>query len=346
MSLSARIKTVVEGQSLTEEEAYSAACELMDGNATHAQVAAILIALKIKGETASEITGFVRAMRERVIPVRPQSASLLDLCGTGGSAFRVFNVSTAAAFVVASFGIPVAKHGNRAQSGVCGSADVLEALGVNLALTPEQLAACIDAVGIGFLFAQAHHPAMKFVAPVRRELGLRTIFNLLGPLTNPAGATRQVLGVYDPTLAPLLCETLRTLGTERAFVLHGEPGLDEISTLGETQIYSLRDGTITQEMLTPLIFGITPPADLGVLSPASTPEANAALLREALSPIPLKNEAAQARRDLVFANVAAALILSDKAADWQTAVNLAKEQIQTGKPLQTLENLIAFTQKF
>ena len=346
MSLSARIKTVVEGQSLTEEEAYSAACELMDGNATHAQVAAILIALKIKGETASEITGFVRAMRERVIPVRPQSASLLDLCGTGGSAFRVFNVSTAAAFVVASFGIPVAKHGNRAQSGICGSADVLEALGVNLALTPEQLAACIDAVGIGFLFAQAHHPAMKFVAPVRRELGLRTIFNLLGPLTNPAGATRQVLGVYDPTLAPLLCETLRTLGTERAFVLHGEPGLDEISTLGETQIYSLRDGTITQEMLTPLIFGITPPADLGVLSPASTPEANAALLREALSPIPLKNEAAQARRDLVFANVAAALILSDKAADWQTAVNLAKEQIQTGKPLQTLENLIAFTQKF
>lgn len=344
MSLSTLIKTVVEGQSLTETEAYSAACELMEGNATHAQIAALLIALKIKGETAPEITGFVRAMRERVIPVRPQSAPLLDLCGTGGSAFRVFNVSTAAALVVASFGIPVAKHGNRAQSGICGSADVLEALGVDLTLTPQQLAECIDTVGIGFLFAQAHHPAMRFVAPVRRELGLRTIFNLLGPLTNPAGATRQVLGVYDPKLAPLLCETLRMLGIERAFVLHGEPGLDEISTLGTTTISILRDGTITHETLTPSMLGMTPPANPAVLSPALTPEANAALLREAISPTLLQNEAAQSRRDLVAANVAAALMINDKAADWQSAVNLAKEQIQIGKPLQTLENLIAFTQ--
>jgi len=346
MSLSARIKTVVEGQSLTQDEAYSAACELMEGSATHTQIAALLTALKIKGETASEITGFSLAMRERVISVRSHSAPLLDLCGTGGSAFRVFNVSTAAAFVVASFGIPVAKHGNRAQSGVCGSADVLEALGVNLALTPKQLAECIDSVGIGFLFAQAHHPAMKFVAPVRRELGFRTIFNLLGPLTNPAGATRQVLGVYDPKLAPLLCETLQILGTERAFVLHGEPGLDEISTLGETRIHSLRGGTISPTTLLPGDFGIVSPSDPSVLAPAATLEANAALLREAISPQPLQNESTQARRDLVLANVAAALILSDKAADWQTAAILAEEQIQTGKPLATLNNLIAFTQKF
>ncbi len=345
MSLTAVIRHVLEGESLSEESAYSAACELMTGNATPAQTAALLTALKIKGETASEITGFARAMRERVVPVRPQSAPLLDLCGTGGSAFRVFNVSTAAAFVVASFGIPVAKHGNRAQSGVCGSADVLEALGVNLALTPEQLAECIDTVGIGFLFAQAHHPAMKFVAPVRRELGFRTIFNLLGPLTNPAGATRQVLGVYEPKLAPLLCETLRTLGTERAFVLHGEPALDEISTLGTTTLYALRNNLITEEIVTPLDLGIVPPHDPSFMSPAPTPEANASLLRETISLHLSLNEAAQARRDLVLANVAAALMLYNKADTWQAAVQLAAAQIQTGKPLQTLERLISHTQK-
>ena len=345
MSLNDALRQTVAGESLSEETGYAAACELMDGNATHAQTAALLTALKIKGETAAEITGFARAMRERVVAVRPQSAPLLDLCGTGGSAFRVFNVSTAAAFVVASFGIPVAKHGNRAQSGVCGSADVLEALGVNLSLSPERLAECIDSVGIGFLFAQAHHPAMKWVAPVRRELGFRTIFNVLGPLTNPAGAMRQILGVYDPKLAPILCETLRTLGTERAFVLHGEPALDEISTLGATTIYVLRDNLITEETITPLDLGMVPPVDASVLAPTATPEANAALLCETLALHPSPNEAAQARRDLVLANVAAALLLCDKADTWQTALQLAAEQIHSGKPLAILEKLIAFTQK-
>lgn len=346
MSLTALIRKSVEGHSLEEAEAYAAACALMDGDASPAQIAALLVALRRNGEMPAEVTGFARAMRERVVAVRPQSAPLLDLCGTGGSPCRVFNVSTAAAFVVASFGIPVAKHGNRAQSGVCGSADVLEALGVRLDLSPEQIAACIDTVGIGFLFAQAHHPAMKHVAPVRRELGFRTIFNLLGPLTNPAGATRQLLGIYESQRAELMCQTLKSLGTERAFVVHGEPGLDEVSTLGETEFHSLRNGEISARRFVPSDFGVIHCGDAAVLAPAATPLENAALLREVLAPETSPHSAAQARRDLVCVNVAAALMLSEKGENFPDLTRQAQEQILSGKPLQVLNSLVKLTQHF
>lgn len=215
------LNKLIERQHLTREEAHALLDAVMEGRATPAQIGALLVALRMKGETVEEVTGFALGMRARVVPVRAQRAPLLDTCGTGGSRFRVFNVSTCAAFVAAAAGIPVAKHGNRAMSGVCGSADVLEALGVKIHLTPEQCAACIDTVGIGFLFAQQHHPAMKQVSGPRREIGVRSIFNLLGPLTNPAGAARQVMGVYDAALCPLAAGALRALGSERALVLHG-----------------------------------------------------------------------------------------------------------------------------
>ena len=205
------LRKIVAGQSLTREEARQAIMSVMDGLATPAQIGALLVALRMKGETVEEVTGCVEAMKARVVPVRPTSAPLLDTCGTGGSAFRVFNVSTAAAFVASAAGAAVAKHGNRAMSGICGSADVLEALGVRVVLTPEQCAECIDAVGIGFLFAPHHHPAMKQVVGPRREIGVRSIFNLLGPLTNPAGAARQVMGVYEGRLTSLAAGALEVV---------------------------------------------------------------------------------------------------------------------------------------
>ena len=241
---------LVARQDLTRDEATDVMTLLMTGQATPSQIGALLIALRMKGETVEEVAGFAQAMRAHVVPVQTQRKPLLDTCGTGGSRFRVFNVSTAAAFVMAAAGVAVAKHGNRAMSGVCGSADVLEALGVRVNLTPEQCARCIEEIGIGFLFAQSHHPSMKHVGATRREIGVRSVFNLLGPLTNPAGATRQTLGVYDRRLCALAIGALRDLGSERAIVMHGDIGLDEISTLGATHISELRDGHIETLRLT------------------------------------------------------------------------------------------------
>src|SRR5579871_3906220 len=236
------LRKLIAREHLTRQEATAVLNALVEGEASPALIGALLVALRMKGETVEEVTGFALEMRARAVPVRPRSAPLLDTCGTGGSAFRVFNVSTCAAFVAAAAGIAVAKHGNRAMTGVCGSADVLEALGVRVDLTPEQCAACIDAIGIGFLFAQRHHPAMKRLSGPRREIGVRSIFNLLGPLTNPAGATLQAMGVYDGALCPLVAGALRELGSVRALVFHGEIGLDEIATIGPTRICELRTG--------------------------------------------------------------------------------------------------------
>ncbi len=337
------LQKLVQGHSLTDAEATAVAIAIMDGHATPAQIGAILTALRMKGETVEEATAFAKAMRARVVPVHCQRKPLLDTCGTGGSTFRVFNVSTASAFVLAGAGIVVAKHGNRAMSGVCGSADVLEALGVNLQLTPEQSAQCIDTVGMGFLFAQQHHPAMKQVALPRREIGVRTLFNLLGPLTNPAGATQQVMGVYDPALCSLAIGTLRALGCERAIVLHGEVGLVEIATFGRTFYSELQNGQITEGVLTPEDFGLvgTPPSPEEI-APAPTAQENATLLRRTLSGAK-ETPADLARRDLVAVNASAALRVAGQTTDWREGYELALELIDSGKAQKTLQHLIDFT---
>jgi anthranilate phosphoribosyltransferase len=337
------IRKVVTGQHLTREEAAAAAAALMEGEASPSQVAALLIALRMKGETVEEIVGFAQAMRARVVPVHPQRTGLLDTCGTGGSPFRVFNVSTASAFVLAAAGVPVAKHGNRAVTGVCGSADVLEALGVNVHLSPEAIARCIDEVGLGFLFAQAHHPAMKHVGPTRREIAVRTLFNLIGPLTNPAGATRQTLGVYDAVLCPMVAAALRELGSERAIVLHGEIGMGEVATIGDTYVSELHDDEITHYRLTPADFGLTgPEPNPDFLAPAATPQENADFVREVLSG-KASTPAARARRDLVAVNAAASLRVCGLEEDWKAATDRAFALLESGKALEIAEKLAALT---
>lgn len=337
------IRKVVAGRHLTREEAAAVVTRMMEGLATPAQIGALLVALRMKGETVDEVTGFAQGMRAHVVPVRPRRRPLLDTCGTGGSAFRVFNVSTAAAFVAAAAGAVVAKHGNRAITGICGSADVLEALGVRIDLTPEDCACCIDEVGVGFLFAQRHHPAMKQVSGPRREIGVRSIFNLLGPLTNPAGATHQVMGVYEADLCPLAAGALQALGSERALVMHGDVGLDEISTVGTTRICELRDGQITDYALTPHDLGLDGPEPCPEdLMPAPTPEANAALVREVLSGGEAEGPA-RARRDLVAVNAAASLRVLDYAESWPEAVRLAQSLLASGRALEVLERLVTFT---
>lgn len=339
------IKLVSNGVNLTGEQAENAAIELMQGSASPAQIGALLIALKMKGETIEEVTGFARAMRSHVVPVHCERTNIIDTCGTGGSEFRVFNVSTGAAFVAAAAGITVAKHGNRAVTGICGSADVLEALGVSVDLTPEQSAECLHEIGMCFLFAQLHHPAMKNVNLPRREIGIRTLFNLLGPLTNPAGAKRQVMGVYAAALCPLAAGALRELGSERAIIVHGEIGLDEIATIGRTYVSELRDGEIFNYELTPHDLGLTDvepdPIDL---RPVATSAENAALLQEILTGS-AKSRAAISRRDLIAVNAAATLRISDQAESWPDAVDMAQGIIATGKPFKILEKLAAFTKE-
>ncbi|MCS6776820.1 MAG: anthranilate phosphoribosyltransferase [Chthonomonadaceae bacterium] len=336
------IRRVTAGGSLTREEAEQVASALMQGQATPAQIGALLVALRMKGETVEEVAGFAAAMRQHVVPVRTLRQPLIDTCGTGGSTFRVFNVSTAAAFVTAAAGLAVAKHGNRRVTGICGSADVLEALGVTIDLDPPSCAACIDAVGIGFLFAPNHHPALKHVGGPRREIGVRSLFNLLGPLTNPAGASRQVMGVYEASACRLACGALQRLGCERAIVVHAAIGLDEIATIGETSVCELRGGEILEYTLTPERLGLQGadphPADL---APADTPAGNAMLMREVLSG-KAETQAQKARRDLVAVNAAAALRVGDLVEDWPEAVQRAQRILATGAARDVLEQLIAF----
>jgi anthranilate phosphoribosyltransferase len=346
------LRQLVDGRHLTLAEAGATMGALMDGAATPAQIGALLMALRMKGETVTEVAGFAAQMRARVVPVPARRHPLLDTCGTGGSVCRVFNVSTAAAFVAAAADIAVAKHGNRAMTGVCGSADVLEALGVRIDLPPAQCAACIDEVGIGFLFAPAHHPATRHVSGPRRELGVRTIFNLLGPLSNPAGATRQVMGVYDGALCSLAAGALRELGSDRAIVVHGEIGLGEIATIGRTRYSELRDGEIMHGTLVPQDLGLYGPEPHAAdLAPAPTAAANAALLRAVLAGKDA-DSATRARRDLVAVNAAAALRIAGRLDDqmdnrgeaWPAAVELAQEIISSGTALARLEQLATFTQ--
>ena len=336
-------------QSLSREEARGVMSEVLAGECTDAQIAALLVALHMKGETVEEIVGFAEAIRAAATPLKldrnstldvsgTERDALVDTCGTGGDASGTFNISTATALVVAGTGVRVAKHGNRSVTSKCGSADVMEALGVNINLPPPRIAACLDQVGIAFLFAPAMHSAMKYVQPARRELRLRTVFNLLGPLTNPASATAQVVGVYAAELVEKLAEALSMLGLRRAMVVHGHDGLDEITTTGPTRIAELRDGMVRTYEVTPEEFGFKR-ATLGEISGGSASE-NAKVIREVL------NGRASPSRDIVLLNAAAALVAAGKADRLSEGLPMAVHSIDSGAAASKLAAMARFTNHF
>ena len=334
------IRKIIEGNGLTEVEAAEAMMEIMDGDATPSQVASLITALRMKGETVDEVSGFVRVMRERSIriPTKRKAACLLDTCGTGGDHMNTFNISTTAAFVVAGAGLAVAKHGNRAMSSKCGSADVLEALGVNIALTPEQVGRCIDDVGIGFLFAPSLHPSMRHAVVPRKEIGIRTVFNILGPLTNPADAKMQVIGVFELHLTELMCGVLKRLGSESAIVAHGLDGLDEISTIGRTKITELKDGELSTYEICPEDVGLTAASPESLLQ-GEGPSESARIVEQVLS-----GEVGP-KRDIVLLNAGAALKTAKRAASFQEGIALAGESVDSGKALKALKDLRKLSKK-
>lgn len=327
------IARVATGASLSEDEAYVVMDQIMSGDATPSQISSLITGMRMKGETVDEIVGFARAMREHATPVRPTVTGYIDTCGTGGDGLHTFNISTTTAFVVAGAGVPVAKHGNRAVSSAAGSADVLEALGIDLTLSPADVARCVDEAGVGFLFAQALHSSMKYAGPTRREIGIRTVFNILGPLTNPAGARRQLLGVYDPALAPVMAEVAGRLGAERVLVVNGHPGMDEVSGSGATTIaeFDAENGGVRTYEVTPESVGIA----RGTLADIAGGDAteNAAIVRAILS-----GEGGP-KRDVVLMNAAAALLAAGKVADLAEGVNVARDSIESGRALTALETL-------
>jgi len=333
------LRKLVDGGNLEQAEASEVMNEVMDGVATPAQVAALLTALRMKGETVDEITGFARVMREKSVKVRATRTPLVDTCGTGGDKLDTFNISTTAAFVVAGAGVAVAKHGNRAASSACGSADVLEALGVALTLDAQQVAECIDNVGLGFMFAPAMHPAMKHAVAPRKEIGFRTVFNLLGPMTNPAGARRQVIGVFSPEVTETMARVLLELGSERAMVFHGLDGLDEISTIGETRVSELQDGGISCYTLTPDDLGLTRVSARDLEAGTGGVVDNVRRLLEVLDGRP------GPARDIVLANAAAALVVAGVAEGLREGIVRAAESIDTGAAMNTLERFKATTQE-
>jgi len=331
MDMKALIAQVAEGKDLSEAQAETAMTLMMNGDASPAQAAAFLIALRIKGETVAEITGCARIMRSRATPVTHHRPFTVDTCGTGGDRSSTFNISTTAAFVVAGAGVPVAKHGNRAASSLTGSADVLEALGINLSLTADQVGRCIDDLGIGFMFAPALHTSMKHVAPVRREIGMRTIFNLLGPLTNPAGAQAQLMGVFSPNLTEPLARVLGNLGCRHALVVHGLDGIDEISISAPTVISEMEDGYVHTYRITPDDVGIAR-APREYLR-GGTKEENARITEAILA-----GETGP-RRDVVVLNASAALLAAGDVRSLREGVAKAEQSIDSGAARTALEGL-------
>ncbi len=329
------IATVVTGHSLAIDQAETVMEEIMVGQVTPSQFGALVTALRFKGETVEEIAGLARAMRARAIQV-PTDGQVVDTCGTGGDGATTFNISTTAALIAAGAGLKIAKHGNRAMSSQCGSADVLEALEVNLELTAEQVGRCLKEVGICFMFAPAFHPAMKYAALPRREIGIRTVFNILGPLTNPAGARAQVLGVPDAVLVEKMTLVLKRLDCHHALVVHGEDGLDEITLTDRTLVGELKDGSIRYYVIKPEDFGFTR------ASPASlkggTAQQNATLLRSVLA------GTTGPQQDVSLLNAAAALMAGDMADSFEQGIQLAKDAIHSGRALAKLEHLIRFSQ--
>lgn len=330
------ISKILGGEDLTETEAENVMRTIMSGEATPAQIASFLTALRLKGETIEEITACARVMRQFASRINPKvEGTLVDTCGTGGDKIKTFNISTAVSLVAAGAGIPIAKHGNRSVTSKAGSADVMEALGVKIDLEPPKVERCIEEIGYGLMFAPVFHGAMKYATPVRREIGIRTVFNILGPLTNPANARAQVLGVYERSLVETLANVLGKLGIERAMVVHGLDGLDEISNLGKTQISELKSGEVKTYFVEPRDFGFDPakPEDIK----GYDRETNAILL------LKLLKGGNGPRRDIVLMNSAAAIIVGGKASDFKEGVEVAKGSIDSGNAYKKLLDLIKAT---
>jgi len=331
------IARLLDGRDLAREEARAVMDEIMRGEATPAQIGGFLVALRAKGETVAEIAGCAEAMRDHVVAVRPTRTDLVDTAGTGGDGARTLNISTAAGIVAAAAGAAVAKHGNRAVSSASGSADVMEALGFNLELSPERIARSIDLHGFGFMFAPMHHPAMKHAAPVRRELGTRTVFNLLGPLTNPAGARAQVVGVFSPELARTVADVLAALGTSRAFVVHGAGGVDELSPAGPNLVFEVVGETVSESLFDPADLGIER-CDAAELR-GGNPAANADAIRRVLG------GEEGGRRDAILLNAAAALVAAGIATDLPGGLELARHAVMSGAAAERLEQAAAFSRE-
>src|SRR4051795_4731504 len=329
------IQRLLDGHDLTREEARDVMGTIMGGDATPAQIGGFLVALRAKGETADEITGCAEAMRAHVLAVRPKRQDLVDTAGTGGDNAHTLNISTAAALVAAAAGAGVAKHGNRAVSSSSGSADVLEALGFELELPPERIEQSIDELGFGFLFAPTHHPAMKHAAPVRRELATRTVFNVLGPLTNPAGARAQVVGVFAADLVPTIAAVLAELGAHRAFVVHGADGIDELSPAGPNLVAEVVDGEVVERVIDPQELGLER-SDVRELAGGS-PEENAAAIRRVFE------GADGGARDAILLNAAGAIAAGGHAADLREGIELARDAVASGAAAERLDALVAFS---
>jgi anthranilate phosphoribosyltransferase len=347
MTITDAIKKIVDGVDLTTEESAGVLDQIMTGECTDAQIAALLTSLRMKGETVDEVTGFARVMRDKALAVRPAGSAaiadaapeaLLDTCGTGGDLSGSFNISTAAAFVVAGVGVRVAKHGNRSASSRCGSADVVEALGVKIEITPERIADCIDRVGIGFLHAPLLHGAMKHVAAARKQMGIRTVFNMLGPLTNPAGANAQLVGVYSARLTEVVAGVLRNLGVQRALVVHGSDGMDEVTITTSTKVTELFQGELTSYFISPEEYGL-PLATLEEIR-GGTLEENARLILIVL------NGQKGPHRDIVLLNAAAALVAASRASSLHEGIEMSSASIDSGLALSKLTGLIEFTNSF
>ncbi|GAB6138098.1 anthranilate phosphoribosyltransferase [Halanaerobaculum tunisiense] len=332
------IEKVVNEQDLSVEESQAAMTSIMEGQASEAQIGSLITALRTKGETIEEITGAAKVMRDKAAPIVTDQDLLVDVCGTGGDSLDTFNISTTTSFVVAGAELPVAKHGNRSVSSKSGSADVLEELGVNLDLTPQEVGECIDKIGIGFLYAPTFHQAMKHAIGPRKEIGIRTIFNLLGPLTNPASAQVQLVGVYDPSLTELIAHTLKNLGMEAAFVVHGLAGLDELSTVGKTKVSQLQNGEIKTYYLRPEELGLeqVEPADLAGGKPQENAQITYDLLAGKSGP----------KREIVLLNAGAALVAAGEATDLESGVDLAAQVIDQGLALEKLEELIEVSNQY
>jgi len=336
MTVQEALARLLDGHDLSREEARAVMNEVMEGEATEAQIGGLLVALRLKGETADEIAGCAEAMRAHALAVKPKRSDLVDTAGTGGDGARTINISTAAALVAAAAGAAVAKHGNRAVSSASGSADVLEALGFRLDLAPARIERSIDELGFGFLFAPTHHPAMRHAAPVRRELAARTVFNVLGPLTNPAGARAQMVGVYAPELVRTLAEVLARLGAQRAYVVHGAGGIDELSPSGPNLVCEVVEGAVHEREIDPLEFGVPrcDPAELRGGSPAE----NAAVIREVFAG---KEGGA---RSAILLNAAGAIAAAGHAADLRDGLEVAREALDSGAAASRLDELVAFSQ--
>jgi len=331
MTIQEALKKVLDKLNLKEEEMILVMTQVMEGKVEDSQLGAFLTALRMKGETVEEITGAAKVMRDKAEKIKVSKNPIIDTCGTGGDGANTFNISTTAAFVVAGCDISVAKHGNRAVSSRSGSADVLKCLGVNIEASKFTVEKCIDQIGIGFLFAPLMHGAMKHAAGVRKQLGIRTIFNLLGPLTNPAGANAQVVGIYDSSRLKQIASVLKLLGTRKAFVVHGSDGLDEITLTGETKVCELANGQISEYILKPDSFDLTACEAKDITG--GTPEENADILKAILSGIK------GPKRDIVLMNASAAICASDKKESLKAAMELARESIDSGSAEQKLNDL-------